>query len=294
MKLLLFFYVTFSYSISIISLTILAMAYFKSWWKPLKYIIFLLIIGITQLILLTYAENRYVNLQNWIDAYFGVIYYVLESFTVYLFPLTVNELFNVTGRRRISFIFGIIFICGLLCLLSPVLFGALNNGTRIESLIGYRIYRFIFIGTYLYSFLAFGLRIKEINDLKERYLYILCMVILLILFSQTVIPFLKNFPMNIFILATCYFYINIFLIKYIVNRFFNFSKPPLKESLDELVTNREKEIIFLLVEGLSNKDIGVKLCISEPTVKSHIQNIYKKLGVNNRVQLLNSLKNYFG
>lgn len=294
MKPLLFFYATFSYLIGVISLTILAMAYFKSWWKPLKYFIFFSLIGIAQLILLTYAEYWYVSLQNWINAYFGVIYYALESFTVYLFPLTVNELFNVTGRRRINFIFGIIFIFGLLCLVTPVLFGALNNGTRIESLIGYRIYRFIFIGTYLYSLLIFGLRIKEIIDLKERYLYIVCMAMLLILFWQTVIPFLKDFPVNIFILATCYFYINIFLIKYIVNRFFNFSKPPFKETIDGLVTGREKEILLLLAEGLTNKDISAKLCISEPTVKTHIQNIYKKLGVNNRVQLLNSLKNYFG
>lgn len=49
---------------------------------------------------------------------------------------------------------------------------------------------------------------------------------------------------------------NVILLKYMVNRFLTFSKPPLKENLDELVANRKKEILFLLVEGLSNKDIG--------------------------------------
>ncbi len=293
MKQLLFFYATFSYSTGLISLTILALAYFKSWWKPLKYIIFFLLTGTAQLICLLYVEYRSVNIQSWFNAYSRLVYYAFESISIFLFPLMVNELFNVTRRRRINFIFGMLSICGLLCLLIPPLFGAMNNGTRIESLFGYWIYRLIFIGAYIYSFSIFSLRIKEVNEVKERRLYIICTTILLVLTLQTVMPIIKNFPENIFILATGYFYINILLLKYIVNRFFNFSKPPFKETIDEIVTDREKEILLLLVEGMTNKDISAKLCISEPTVKSHIQNIYKKLEVNNRVQLLNSIKNYF-
>jgi DNA-binding CsgD family transcriptional regulator len=293
MKELLFFYVTFSYSIGLINLTILALAYFKTWWKSLKYIIFFLIIGTAQLICLLYPEYRAMNIQSWFYAYSRVIYYTFESFSIFLFPLLVNELFKVTGRRRINILFGILLICGLFCLLISSLFGFMNNEIRIESLFGYRIYRFIFIGSYIYSFSIFGLKIKDIGDLKERRLYIICATILLVLALQTVMPFVKNYPENIFVFATGYFYINILLLKYIVNRFFDFSKPPFKEIIDELVTDREKEILSLLAEGLTNKDISAKLCISEPTVKTHIQNIYKKFGVNNRVQLLNSLKNYY-
>jgi len=56
------------------------------------------------------------------------------------------------------------------------------------------------------------------------------------------------------------------------------------------VSEREAEIISLLVEGLSNQEIAKKLFISPNTVKTHIKNIYAKLGVNNRLQLFNSLK----
>ena len=56
------------------------------------------------------------------------------------------------------------------------------------------------------------------------------------------------------------------------------------------VSEREAEIVSLLVEGLSNQEIAKKLFISPNTVKTHIKNIYAKLGVSNRLQLFNSLK----
>jgi len=49
---------------------------------------------------------------------------------------------------------------------------------------------------------------------------------------------------------------------------------------------REQEIFFLLVDGKSNKDIEDALFISIRTVKNHIYSIFKKLNVNNRIQLL--------
>ena len=51
------------------------------------------------------------------------------------------------------------------------------------------------------------------------------------------------------------------------------------------LTSRENEIVFALAEGLSNKDVGRKLSLSEGTVKVHLHNIYSKLGVKNRTAL---------
>ncbi|MEE4022563.1 response regulator transcription factor [Gordonia sp. PKS22-38] len=50
----------------------------------------------------------------------------------------------------------------------------------------------------------------------------------------------------------------------------------------EALTEREREILRLLAEGLSNKRIGQTLYISESTVKFHIRNIIRKLGVSKR------------
>ena len=47
---------------------------------------------------------------------------------------------------------------------------------------------------------------------------------------------------------------------------------------------REKEVLALLAQGLSNPQIGQRLFISPVTVKVHVRHIYDKLGVNSRAE----------
>ena len=49
-----------------------------------------------------------------------------------------------------------------------------------------------------------------------------------------------------------------------------------------IFTTREKEILRLVVEGLSNGEIGRKLYLAESTVKSHLSSSFAKLGVHSR------------
>lgn len=51
------------------------------------------------------------------------------------------------------------------------------------------------------------------------------------------------------------------------------------------LSRRELEILDLLAAGLTNRDIGGRLHISEATVKSHVAHIYTKLGVDNRASV---------
>lgn len=51
---------------------------------------------------------------------------------------------------------------------------------------------------------------------------------------------------------------------------------------DEVLTPREAELLSLLTEGLSNRELGRRLFISEATVKTHLAHIYAKLGVDTR------------
>jgi DNA-binding CsgD family transcriptional regulator len=51
-----------------------------------------------------------------------------------------------------------------------------------------------------------------------------------------------------------------------------------------IFSEREKEVIELLLQGKSNKQIALSLDISQNTVEYHLKNIYKKLGVNSRVE----------
>jgi LuxR family maltose regulon positive regulatory protein len=60
---------------------------------------------------------------------------------------------------------------------------------------------------------------------------------------------------------------------------------PVKIGLEQF-TAREREVLNALAEGLSYAAIGRKLTISQNTVRTHIKNIYSKLDVHNRTQVL--------
>ena len=64
------------------------------------------------------------------------------------------------------------------------------------------------------------------------------------------------------------------------------STPPVPKALAASpLAKRELEVARLVAEGLSNRQIGVRLFISEATVASHIRHIMDKLGVNSRSQI---------
>jgi DNA-binding NarL/FixJ family response regulator len=56
--------------------------------------------------------------------------------------------------------------------------------------------------------------------------------------------------------------------------------------INERLSDRELEIVQMLAHGLSNKEIGAKLFISESTVKFHIQNASRKLNAHRRTELV--------
>ena len=56
------------------------------------------------------------------------------------------------------------------------------------------------------------------------------------------------------------------------------------------LTSREKDIAKLICEGYKYKDIGETLFIAERTVTKHVQNIFQKIGVSNKIELINKLE----
>ena len=52
----------------------------------------------------------------------------------------------------------------------------------------------------------------------------------------------------------------------------------------EPLTEREHQVLELVVQGMSNPEIGEKLFLSENTVKKYLHNILEKLHLNNRVE----------
>lgn len=62
------------------------------------------------------------------------------------------------------------------------------------------------------------------------------------------------------------------------------------KSFNNIVTNKQIDVIKLINKGLSNKQIAYELNISESTVKVHIINILKRMNCFNRVQMINKAK----
>lgn len=57
-----------------------------------------------------------------------------------------------------------------------------------------------------------------------------------------------------------------------------------RERLADL-SQRERDVLKAIASGLSNDEIAAKLFISPHTVKNHVSNIYRKLGIDDRTQV---------
>ena len=55
---------------------------------------------------------------------------------------------------------------------------------------------------------------------------------------------------------------------------------------------RQREIVELVVEGLSNAEIAGRLYLSESTIKQHLHAVYKVLGVRNRTEAAKTMREY--
>ena len=57
-----------------------------------------------------------------------------------------------------------------------------------------------------------------------------------------------------------------------------------RKSEQDSLTSKERAVVYCLAEGLSNQEIAEKLHVSIHTVKAHLESIYEKLEVENRLQ----------
>lgn len=80
------------------------------------------------------------------------------------------------------------------------------------------------------------------------------------------------------------------------NCYFLIQSPLLRPSILSMndtaqpITPREKEVLQLLSKGLTYEKIAKHLNVSHQTVKMHLKNIYRKLGVQNKIEALNKFR----
>jgi DNA-binding NarL/FixJ family response regulator len=63
-------------------------------------------------------------------------------------------------------------------------------------------------------------------------------------------------------------------------------RPPVRGLGSAMLTERENQVLRLLAVGMSNREIGRRLVISEATVKFHVRNLRDKLDVRRRTEIV--------
>jgi DNA-binding CsgD family transcriptional regulator len=235
---------------------------------------------------------------------------VTELISIHMFllflPVFIHNFFSVKLTKVLNIIFislSIISLTTFLILFFKHYIGDIDGNIK-EKIISFpvaAIYNTIFAIIVLYFLIISILYLKKLNDdLLQRMVVSYFVLILFIFFGvfilllfQSEINFLNSINIKIYILPGCYLLWSIFASYFNVKYFLfdtnvyasqNFSLEKFLKEYD--LTDRETEIVKLLLNGCGNTEICDELSISLPTVKSHISNIFKKACCSSRSELL--------
>jgi DNA-binding CsgD family transcriptional regulator len=209
--------------------------------------------------------------------------------------------YRVRYRRAITIVFLVMMLVCLGLMLSP--FGAVLDPTArtIRFGTGYRIATVWYFFSFTFALaLGFGLLRRAWHSERRNFL------IGLLLFatfgyletSLNLVPALRTTTVRFstesdFLFSSIpYALYGIFLIAYFLRFPVAVPAPLATDAIPEAflsrygITDREREIILKVVQGKSNADIASELFISLATVKTHLHNIYRKIDVDSRFDLL--------
>jgi len=256
------------------------------------------------LVLIVLLLKKYLSLN--VEDYSARAWYVLSgadeilSFAVIVALIHFfTGVYQVRSRRAIAITFLGMMLVSVLLILSPT--GAVldaDTGT-IRFGTGYRIATLWYFASFTFALaLGYGLLRRRWHTERRNFLVGL-LVFATVGYLETLfnlVPSLRQtavtFPSESDFLFSSipYALYGIFVIGY----FLRYPVPTLP-GMDEVpeafltkygITDREREIILKVVQGKSNADIAGELFISLATVKTHLHNIYRKIGVDSRFDLL--------
>ncbi|MBN2651342.1 MAG: hypothetical protein JXR63_03090 [Spirochaetales bacterium] len=112
--------------------------------------------------------------------------------------------------------------------------------------------------------------------------------------NQVVETLLRNLRLDNFIYIALSFIITQYMVRYYFHKYDQLIDNKMLDAfcLQQHISEREREILFLVAEGLSNKEIAFELKITESTVKKHLQNIMKKSSTTSRLQLISEVRKF--
>lgn len=261
------------------------------------YILYTLVLVVS--VLKKYLALNVESFSEWWDYIISGVNYILNFAVLVAAIHFFLEIYQVQSRKVITTAFLVMMMVCVSLILSP--FGATLDVDQhvIQLGIGHQIAS----GWYLVSFtltliLGYGLlgRIWK-NDRKSFVVGLLIFATVGYIETLSGFIFVLRSPAVIlsgqsdFLFSSIpYAFYGIFLVYYFLN--YSVATSPIADQLSESfmkkygITDREHEIIQRVIQGESNAKIASQLFISLSTVKTHLHNIYKKIGVDSRYDLL--------
>lgn len=234
-----------------------------------------------------YMSHGITTILNYLLLIFGI--FTLHRIAFQVFP----------KRERI---FTLILILSGLLMISPL------SLVYIEETASIQLKFFNYLSTLPYmaclGYLSWGFfnASRSLTDRKDKMISLLLAILSLSGFTETLLSFLGDIrnpvysidsPSGSLILSSIpYALLSVFVIIMIIEHLTSAKRVPDQEGLKELgYSKRESEVILLILRGDSNETIADELCISRATVKTHINNIFRKSQVKNRFELARKLEN---
>lgn len=214
-----------------------------------------------------------------------------------------HGLYKINKGKYLTLAFILIMIICAVATFSSFGFHFNENEQILNLGIGYKIGTIGYLLTFTYLILMGFMGLRHIWQNQNGIFILGLMIFAAIGWLETLIGFSSNIRQltlrltdnGKFLFSSIPFALyGIFLIWFFLNRFSPASA--LEFVIDENfiskygITERECEIIQLIIQGSSNADIANKLFISLATVKTHLHNIYQKVGIDSRFDLLAKLQ----
>lgn len=254
------------------------------------------------LILTVLKKYLFLNVESYSAWSWYVISGILHLFTWAVVVALINFLlgvYQIKARRALTLAFVLLMLVGDAVIFSP--WGAvLDAGQKsIHFGIGFQFSAAAYFASFTYAIILGYSQLHRVWKTDKRAFVLGCLIFATVGYAETVASTLREIrsPIstlnneNDFIYSSIpYVLYGIFVIAYFLNYFV-----PASVESDGLfesflakygITEREREIILKVVQGKSNADIAGELFVSIATVKTHLHNIYTKIGVNSRYNLL--------
>lgn len=218
--------------------------------------------------------------------YLYFLYFIFAKgglvFSIFIIPLFTELFFakKITALK-LTCIIAYTFIASILALIKFLI---------KESIFFVTILQIQLFGVFIYMIINGLISFKRIKSpIQKKIFFIFTTIAILFIPALTPLHFLTPYFFAFFYLIlsiTSIIFCFIFFKRIPFYIQFSISNDIIKKYN---ITSRESEIIDLIIKGLTNREIGKKLYISEKTVKNHITNIYQKTNIKNRLQLFNLL-----